>query len=253
MSHPSESEKKLIIQLFNDSVRGKRPDVRNFNSNHDGNEGHWLEKQMGIAHNCSNSPDFMWFEMKNHTASKTSFGDWSASYYIFKDKNHSISRQRFMEIFGQYNFLKKRYSWSGTPIPKIGEFNQFGQILLVNNNGDINIFYSYTHDKRTEKASIVPESFQQGQILIVQWNAAWMGKKVENKFNKAGWFKCKQNAAGVYSEIVFGGPLNYPSFLQGVKKGVIFFDSGMYQGNPRNYSQWRADNRLWDSLITEKY
>lgn len=31
------------------------------------------------------------------------------------------------------------------------------------------------------------------------------------------------------------------------------FDSGMYEGNPRPYSQWRANNNLWDSLIIESY
>ncbi len=253
MPHPSESEKKIIIDRFNKNVRGKIPDVRNYSSKHDGNEGHWLEESMGISHNCNNAPDFTWFEMKNHTSAKTSFGDWSASYYIFNDKKYSINRDRFMEIFGKYNSTKRRFSWSGMPIPKINNYNQFGQTLLVNKSLDINIFYSFTQDKRPEKASTVPQFFQKNDLLIAQWNHEWMKRKVEDKFNKAGWFKCKKNSEGVYNEIVFGGPLNYHAFIEGVKKGVIFFDSGMHQGNPRNYSQWRADNRLWDSMITEKY
>ena len=38
-----------------------------------------------------------------------------------------------------------------------------------------------------------------------------------------------------------------------VIQGIVFFDSGMYEGNPRPYSQWRANNNLWDSLIIESY
>ena len=80
-----------------------------------------------------------------------------------------------------------------------------------------------------------------------------MRNKVENKFNKSGWFKCKMNADGAYANIVFGDPINYSVWLRDVKKGLIYFDSGMYQGNNRNYSQWRADNSYWDLLVTETH
>jgi hypothetical protein len=71
---------------------------------------------------------------------------------------------------------------------------------------------------------------------------------VEKKFNNEGWFKCiKEN--GVYTKIVFGAPLNFTKWITGVEKGLIFFDSGMYDGNSRNYSQWRANNKYWESLI----
>lgn len=45
----------------------------------------------------------------------------------------------------------------------------------------------------------------------------------------------------------------YENWIKLVKQGVVFFDSGMYQGNKRPYSQWRANNSYWDSLITENY
>ena len=38
-----------------------------------------------------------------------------------------------------------------------------------------------------------------------------------------------------------------------VEKGDIFFDSGMYQGNNRNYSQWRSVNSFWEELVQERY
>ena len=58
---------------------------------------------------------------------------------------------------------------------------------------------------------------------------------------------------GVYNEIVFGDPINVDTFIQYVKTGDIFFDSGMYQGNFRPYSEWRANNTLWNKLITTRF
>ena len=246
-------EKRKIIKVFNVKVRGKLPDLSSFNKRHDGRAGHWLEEQMGIAHNASNSPDIMGYEMKNSTSSKTSFGDWSAHYYIFEEKAYRLTRNRFMSVFGKYNPKKKRYSWSGSPIPKINVYNDFGAILLVDKSDNINIYYNFGKDARANKQSLVPRKLQKPSLLLAQWDAKWMRKKVETKFNKSGWFKCKKNSDGVYTNIVFGDPINYKVWLRDVKKGLIYFDSGMYQGNSRNYSQWRADNSYWDLLVTETY
>ncbi len=74
------SEQK-IVQTFMQNVYGKKADTSGMNSQHDGRGGHWLERQMGIAPNASNAPDLLGFEMKNQTTSKTTFGDWSPSYF----------------------------------------------------------------------------------------------------------------------------------------------------------------------------
>ena len=118
---------------------------------------------------------------------------------------------------------------------------------------NIKIYYNFRKDARTNKRSLVPRKLQKSRLLLAQWDAKWMRSKVEDKFNKSGWFKCKKNADGVYTNIVFGDPINYRFWLKDVKKGLIYFDSGMYQGNSRNYSQWRADNSYWDLLVTETH
>lgn len=60
--------------------------------------------------------------------------------------------------------------------------------------------------------------------------------------------------SNVYNKVAFGHPFNYESFLEGIKNHQIIFDSGMYQGNDRNYSQFGSyDNKFWDKLIYEKY
>jgi hypothetical protein len=246
--------KKKIIKLFTKNVFGKKPDISRSNIKHDGKDGHWLETQMGIAHNASNSPDLEGFEMKNNTTNKTTFGDWSADYYIFKDKKYGIDRDKFLMIFGAPNPLKKnRYSWSGKPTPKIGSYNTFGQILKVDKNNNITAVYSFSKDQRKDKKKIVPKSMQKDNLVIAKWSAEMMRKRVEDKFNMLGWFKCLKSIDGFYSNIVFGAPINFDTWIQGVRKGLIFFDSGMYQGNIRPYSQWRADNKYWNSLIIETY
>ncbi len=246
--------KQKIIDLFLTNVKGKRPDTTGSNIKHDGKDGHWLERMMGIAANASNTPDIYDFEMKNDTTSKTTFGDWSANYYVYKDRQYGISRDNFLTIFGKPNAEKgNRYSWSGEPVPKINKVNSFGQDLIVDAQNNICIRYFFSKDQRVNKNVIVPLILQQEGLLIARWDAASIKKKLENKFNKKGWFKCLKDKQGFYTTIVFGDPINYERWIEFVKSGDVIFDSGMYQGNSRNYSQWRASNSFWEKQITSRY
>jgi hypothetical protein len=249
------SDKDAIIRLFNEKVRGRRPDTGSFNQQHDGKGGHWLERQMGIYANSSNSPDLLGYEMKNDTTSKTTFGDWSANYYIFKRNNpYGITRNDFLCIFGKPNPLKNgRHSWSGEPSPTIKGVNKFGQNLFIDGENNIHAKYHYSKDERLDKAIVVPDAMKLDDLTIARWDASKLKKKVENKFNKMGWFKCLRDSTGAYTSIVFGGPIDYEAWISLVKTGDVYFDSGMYEGNNRPYSQWRADNTLWNKLIISKH
>jgi len=249
-----DENKRKIINLFLIHVKGKRP-VATGNQKHDGKYGHWLEQQMGIPPNADNKPDIFGYEMKNHTAQKTSFGDWSADYYIFRNSPEAgINRDNFLTIFGKPNIKKSnRYSWSGEPCPKVGEANGFGQKLIIDSNNNIIAHYCYSKDMRPNKHKIVPTNLQIDNLILARWSMQWIKGKLEKKFNQSGWFKCKLNQQGVYDSIVFGAPINFNSWIEQVKQGVVIFDSGMYQGNSRNYSMWRANNKLWDSLILEEH
>ena len=99
----------------------------------------------------------------------------------------------------------------------------------------------------------MPASFQKDCLIIARWDAESLKKKVESKFNNMGWFKCLKNKQGIYDLIVFGDPMDYDTWIDYVSKGDIFFDSGMYTGNPRPYSQWRANNSLWDKLEVSRH
>ncbi|HUD03094.1 MAG TPA: LlaMI family restriction endonuclease [Candidatus Paceibacterota bacterium] len=253
--HEVSQIKQRIITRFIKNVKGKKSNTKGSNIRHDGKDGHWLEKQMGVKHNASNKPDIDGFEMKNNTTSKTTFGDWSADYYIFsKDSSYGITRSEFLKLFGKPNLQKKgRLSWSGEPCPKIGPYNSFGQKLTIDSGGNTSALYSFKADKRTNKHKLIPKKMQRGVIVLAKWNAQSMKRKLEEKFNQLGWFKCVKNKEGVYTQIVFGDPYNFKKWIKAVQRGVVFFDSGMYETNKRPYSQWRASNAYWDSLITSKY
>jgi hypothetical protein len=255
-----DENKKKIINMFISNVQGKVYDSTGFNTRHDGAEGHWLERLMGIAANASNEADLFGYEMKKPTRSKTTFGDWSPDVSLwgknrpYDDIDRLDRDTEFLVYFGKPNPLKKnRYSWSGEPSPTIKGYNNFGQILKVDEKNNILACYSFSEDKRADKEALIPQKLKKEDLIIAKWSAHIMKEKVERKFNDNGWFKCFKNASGVYEAIGFGDPIEYEDWIELVKSGTVFFDSGMYQGNVRPYSQWRANNNYWDELIDERY
>ncbi|MCK5902177.1 MAG: LlaMI family restriction endonuclease [Cocleimonas sp.] len=72
--------KRQLLTSFKDNLQGKKSNTPSSNPRHDGKEGHWLERQMGIIPNENNDADIFGFEMKKQTKAKTTFGDWTANY-----------------------------------------------------------------------------------------------------------------------------------------------------------------------------
>ena len=215
---------------------------------------------MGINHNAANEADLLGYEMKKDTRSKTTFGDWSPDIALWKRRKPYadialLDRDtEFLVYFGKSNPNKNgRYSWSGEPCPKISQVNSFGQKLDFDDQGNIVAMYCYSSDRRPDKAEIMPEQLQAESLVVAKWLRESMQSKLNRKFNDKGWFKCFKDSSGLYTKIGFGDPINYEDWVKLVKDGIVFFDSGMYQGNNRPYSQWRANNDYWNSLITETY
>ena len=261
IDNKSNNPKNKIIELFKNNIKGKR--IRNTsNSKHDGIIGHKLEDLMGIKHNSDNKPDIFGYEMKKQS-NKISFGDWSASEYIFsknKDKINelnkadiNLSKPDFLKIFGTPNIKKNnRYSWSGKCVPKYNKWNECGQKLYIDENNNILALYSFKHDKRKNK--IIPSFIKDIDILTIAfWSCEKMKKHVNDKFNQKGFFICKKNKKNEYNKICFGGPITFEYFIQNIKDNIIIFDSGMNEDTSRNRSQWRASKSFWDNLITEEY
>jgi hypothetical protein len=260
----NKSKKQKIIKIFVENIQYKEIDLEKYNINHNGKEGHWLESKFGIKHNNKNESDLYGFEIKKES-NKITFGDFSASEYIFSKtktkinkKNNwineeLITRLEFMKYFGSYNNKKDRYSWSGKVIPKCNIYNDVGQILKITNKNNIYIKYSYSKDKRENKNEIVPNFLQKENLYIVYWSCDKMKKHINNKFNNNGFIICHKNEDNKYHKLSFGKRFDYIEFISYMKKRIIIFDSGMYEGNNRNYSQFRSNKHFWLNLIIEEY
>lgn len=259
------NNKDLIIKIFNENIKGININISNKNKKHSGKEGHWLEKQFGIKHNSKNEPDIYNYEMKKHSNKKITIGDFSASEYLFSIKmkrnyinennkwsdDINIKRDDFIKYFGNFNKNKKRYSWSGTCIPKYKNWNSNGQILEINEYNDLYITYSYSKDQREDYKLTFPDYLQKDNLIIAYWNNDKLKNHIDNKYNKNGFFICiKENDK--YEKISFGKPFNFEYFIEGIKNGKVIFDSGMYIGNTRNYSHFRGYS-FWNDLIIDTY
>ena len=245
--------KEKIIEIYRRDVKGKKLATKGTNPKHDGAKGHSLERLFGIKANGKNAPDLLGYELKSQTTNKTSFGDWSAGMYLFKGRDARCTRTEFIEMFGSPNPLKNnRYSWSGSCFPKVGAVNAFGQIMVVSDEGDVSIYYSYSKDMRPNKNEIIAREFQLDDLLLAKWPKEKLEKHVNRKFNDKGWFKVFADDSGTCIELVFGKPMDFETWIDLVRKGTIYLDSGMYVGNGRPYSNWRASNTFWDSLIVSR-
>jgi hypothetical protein len=202
--------------------------------------------------------------MKKYS-SKTTLGDFSASEYLFSkhNKRQSInslndwtdeikfSKKEFIITFGNPNPIKNnRYSWSGSCVPSYNCWNSNGQILTVTDYNDIIICYSFSKDTREIKKDC-HSLLQKDDIVIALWKAEKLKQHIENKFNKKGFFMCKK-INNKYENICFGKPFDFGHFIECIKNKKIIFDSGMYEGNSRNYSQFRGTS-FWDDLVFEEY
>jgi hypothetical protein len=254
-------DKQYIISLFTTNVKGVEICLEG-NVNHDGKEGHWLEQKMGIKHNAKNEPDINGYEMKKFS-NKITLGDFSASEYVFSKKRHSINelnnwtevekmdRTTYIRTFGNPNPKKNnRYSWSGSCVPIYGSWNSNGQMLSVTETNDIVAYYSFSKDTRSIKTDF-PTFLHQDTIVIALWKSSKMKPHIDNKFNKKGFFMCKK-ISNTYEKICFGKSFNFEYFIECIKNKKVIFDSGMYDGNSRNYSQFRG-SFFWNELITEEY
>lgn len=254
----TDENKQKIIALFNNNIKGKK--FKNKDKTHCGSEGQWLEKLMNLKSNNKNEPDIFGYEMKKESA-KITFGDFSASEYLFSknkdtldeinNKKISMSRDDFIKTFGTINSIKNRYSWSGSCVPRYGIWNSCGQRLIFNDNLDLCAIYCYSKDEREYK-NIFPSDIKNKEIIIAIWKEEKLREHINKKFNKKGFFICNKKDE-VYDKICFGKPFNFNFFVENIKTDIVIFDSGMYQGNNRNYSQFRSSNKFWNKLIVEEY
>jgi len=241
-----DDNKKKIIELFRNNVLGKIYSEEENKNNHDGGEGHWLEKLMGIQHNSKTEPDIFGYEMKSKTASKTSFGDWcpdiddNGNKLEIKWWNEDNKKTNFMKQYGGYNKEKERWSWAN-PI-KNNSYNKFGQKFIIDDIG-IFVVYNKNYDKSYDTRDIKDNNEDK---KLFGWSHKEMNRKVTSKFGNKWYFRPLKSKDGTYIGLQFGNPISYDEFIDNVKSNDIFFDPGTYVGNSRPYMQWRAENKWFD-------
>jgi len=241
--------KSAIEEQFKKNVRGRIPDLTEYNAKHDGAEGDWLTKEMGLTVNGKNEPDYLGFEMKKQSIGKTTFGDWSPDVSIWQGINSTFNRDHFLSIFGSPNPLKgNRYSWSGRVFPKIGRVNDYGQSLEISKIQDVRAIYSHSQNRVLESRNLIPLPLQVEGLELAKWTHPRLKSRLERKFNQLGWFRCLKDNTGAYAKLQFGLPISIETFMPLFKAGVIYIDCGMHQNNPRPYMTFRASNAIWNKL-----
>lgn len=84
--------------------------------------------------------------------------------------------------------------------------------------------------------------------IIAYWSYESLESKITTKFNNLGTVIMKKNKLGEYIGVQFCSRIDIGVFIRELKKGIVIFDSGMYQGNSRNYSQFRAPKAFWNAI-----
>jgi len=246
MTKKFDPVKNEIINKFNKHVKGKKPLLTDKTKNNSGREGDWLTKKMGLKKNGLNIPDYKGFELKIYSK-KITFGDWSPDYALY---HRELSRSDFLKIFGSKK--NGRLSWSGSVFPKINKFTKYGQIIQCDISYNILIYYCFSKDNRKNKHTIVPETYQREFLLLAFWDKSSLEKFITNKFGHFGFVIALKNEDGVYTRLLFGPKFNFETFIYYFKKGTIFIDCGMIDGNPRPYMVFRAQGDFWIKLAKKR-
>ena len=288
--------RKKIIQIYKDKVHDKKPDTSKMTKGHDGKKGHWLEDIMGSKRDASNKPDLYGYEMKTGGSKTSfgdwgpdyfiyrdeeKFPNLIGKTGKEKQKLQNKNKDEvFLKAFGMWRNSNEDshkyklpngdiitwedigkdgyYSWSGKPSPnKVPDgVNAYGQALVINENNSISITYCYSKDTRENKSESIPKEFQIENLELFGWSQEWIRKKVENKFNVHGWFKCNIRKEKFY-EIIFGNKITLSEFLKWVRDGDVVFDTRFKEKRPdgtdRYGMQWRAPSTFWKSKSIQAY
>lgn len=266
------TDKAKIMKLFRDKIKNRYISIE---ITHCGSIGHWLEQSLGVTHNASNTPDIYGYEIKK-SSSKITFGDFSASEYLYSKKTDELNkinnfdckkifsaftRSDFIKTFGTHKKEKNRFSWSGSCVPNYPSimYNKNGLKFVVTKNKDIVMYYSYLMDKTYKDKKYIERLCSKNKqeykdIAIVVWKREKMENHINIKFNQKGFILFDYNKEkAMFTKLYFGKPLNFNTFIENFENGTIFFDSGMYDTNSRNYSLFRSQISFWEKLIYAKY
>jgi len=249
-----DEDKRQIIQLWDQGVKGKQLDTSSKNEEHCGKEGHCLEEAMGFKPNGKNEPDILGFEMKCDTKTGvTTFIDKEPDYF-------QIKGEKFTGISKKCNVDKREQLWNnmyrqGTRKKdekriggwNINKYDVDGQKMIVTDDNGLEVIYNYNHDTREYKDKCLDDYYKNGEDhIICKWEKKTLEEFINRKFNQKGFFICNKE------KICFGKQISFEMWIQGVKDGIIYYD-GYSKINGRWRGGFRAKNDYWHSLIIEEY
>jgi hypothetical protein len=232
--------KEYIVKKFNANLKGKIFE-KDGNNKHCGDEGNWIEKQMGIKCNGNNKPDLLGYEMKKQSI-VTTFIDKAPSVFLLEE-NKIVKNKEDKKIF--WNIFQRTNS-SGIRIGgwKLDEWDNDGQSMHIDENNNIVILYNYSFDKRPEIDKILPKYYKNNKShTIISWYKIDLENAINNKWNQKGFFVCKKNKEGIYDKIYFGNHFDFDYWLENVKQKNIYYDGysiygGRWRGCFRSQSKW---------------
>uniref|UniRef100_A0A6C0J6J1 Uncharacterized protein n=1 Tax=viral metagenome TaxID=1070528 RepID=A0A6C0J6J1_9ZZZZ len=237
-------KKNTIINKFNKDLKGKI--FTKDKTTKDCDEGHFVEKNLGVKANNNNSPDLLGFECKKHSNAIT-FVDkqTDTKYYEGKKINtrDKETKTKFWKTFTRNTDELIIGGWN------LDEFDSNGQCLKVDQNDNINIIYNYNEDRRFNKNTLVSKYYQDmNNHIIGTWKSETLKKTIEDKFNQNGFFICKKDINGAYESIHFGKPINFTTWIKSFKEKKIYYDgysklNGRWRGVFRAYKSW------WDTML----
>ena len=244
-----------ILRIFNDNVKGKK--YEKSNKEHNGEEGHWLESQMGVKPNGKNEPDLYGHEMKkdspkitfvDKTPSKIYLEGEELEYKNINKGNNKGKKLQFWNIFQRTNSATKKIGgW------KLDKWDVDGQCLHIDENNNILVLYNYNYDERINKNDLVSDYYKDNTSrIILSWDKIDIETAINNKWNKKGFFICKKNNDGIYNKICFGDTITFNYWIQQVKEQNIYYDNySSYDGRWRG--GFRASKKWFNKHITEEY
>jgi hypothetical protein len=236
-------KKNTIINKFNKNLKGKKFTKDKFNK--DCEEGHFVEKNLGIKANSNNRPDLLGYECKKESRVIT-FVDKQTDikYYEGKEFNNrdKETKKKYWENFTRKLDELRIGGWN------LDTFDNYGQCLKVDQKNNINIIYNYEYDKRPNKINLVSEYYHDmNDHIIGTWKSETLKKTIEDKFNQNGFFICKKKN-GIYESISFGKPITFTNWIKSFKEKKIYYD-GYSLLNGRWRGTFRAQKSWWYTML----
>ena len=284
--------RKQIIENFKKNVLGKYPTESELNLTHDGQLGHWFEKNLGGEIDSDGNADLNGFECKTHKG-KISWGDWSAPYRIYCDKSYKLFNKNklfenmwtLVEALGVSRDTPKEgifYSMSGKGFPSYFDDKTEIGFSLSEDKGDISYMYNFSSDQRKSKYDTVPIELQKDNLLIFKWygtdvsfndfkdnvinnklpiEVKFSGKnascsleeRVRRKFGTYGIVIGLRNKSRGFYGLEFSKSISFEDWLYFFKCKNIIYDTALTTKNRRPYNQWRSSKAFMKTLEEEIY